>query len=449
MESGGKRPLKVVVGLGKTGLSCVNYLCARGYKVAVTDSRPEPPCLKEIKDKFPDIEIQVGGFQEALLNRASELIVSPGVSIKEPAIALQAKRGIPILGDIELFARHANKPIVAITGSNGKSTVTSLLGFLAEQAGKKIKIGGNLGVPALELLDDGDTEFYILELSSFQLETTYTLKTLSSVILNISSDHMDRYENIEAYIHAKLRIYNRCKYPVINLDDPKSYQAYRFEHPPIGFTLKEPAENCYGLRSVNGQVYLAYGNRNLIPTKSLLLRGSHQYANVLATLAMGATMGLSLDSMLESICQFKGLPHRCQWVARINGVDWYNDSKATNVGSSQAAILGIGPEIPGKMVLLAGGQGKNADFSDLYPAVAKYVKKLILFGEDKYILSKTLEGAAPISLTDDLEAAVALAKDSATEGDVVMLSPACASYDMFNNFEHRGEVFINMVRRFA
>lgn len=443
-----KRDLKVVVGLGKTGLSCVHHLQSRGFNVAVTDTRLEPPGLKELETKYPKLRVELGSLNETLLTEASELIVSPGLSIKEPLIAKQLRRGIPIIGDIELFARSANKPTAAITGSNGKSTVTSIVGYLAECADKKVRVGGNLGTPALDLLDN-EAELYVLELSSFQLETTYTLNTLSSVNLNISADHMDRYESLNEYVDAKLRIYNHCQLPVVNLDDPISYQSYRFKQPPLGFTLGEPSQGVYGLKTVNEEKFLAWGETKLLPVKSLSLRGQHQYANVLAALAIGSQIGLPLEVMIAHIINFKGLPHRCQLVANIEGVDWYNDSKATNVGSAQAAILGIGPEIAGKIVLLAGGQGKKADFSDLYQPIAKFVKELILFGEDKSIISKTLKGASPIKLTDNLESAVDLAKASAIKGDVVLLSPACASLDMFNNFEHRGEEFTKLVRRFT
>jgi UDP-N-acetylmuramoylalanine--D-glutamate ligase len=438
--------LKIVVGLGKTGLSCVRHLLARGHHVAVTDSRPNPPYLKELQDQFPHVDVQLGGFDEKFLSRASELVVSPGVSIKEPAIVKQAERAIPIVGDIELFARQTRKPVVAITGSNGKSTVTSLVGQLALDAGINAKLGGNLGTPVLDLLDDKATELYVIELSSFQLETTYSLTCLSAVNLNISADHMDRYSSLEEYIAAKLRIYRHCTWPVIYLDDPKSYASFQFKKPPIGFTLKEPQENCYGLRTFLDQTYLAHGEKRLLRTAALPLKGQHQYGNVLASLALGSAIGLSLEGMLHSITTFRGLPHRCQWLANIEGVDWYNDSKATNVGSAQAAILGIGSQIAGKLVLLAGGQGKNARFSDLYDDVAKFVKALILYGEDKYRIAEALQGATHLTITDDLYSATKLAEEIASQGDAVILAPACASYDMFKNFEHRGEIFMEIIR---
>jgi UDP-N-acetylmuramoylalanine--D-glutamate ligase len=438
--------LKVVVGLGKTGLSCVRYLAKQGAKIAVTDSRIDPPGLAQLQQEFPRVELSLGRFDERLMSLASELVVSPGVSIKEPAIAKQSTRNIPIVGDIELFARATRKPVVAITGSNGKSTVTSLVGHLAAKAGLKIKVGGNLGTPALDLLDDANTELYVVELSSFQLETTYSLACLASVNLNISPDHMDRYASLAEYIRAKLRIYQNCERPVINLDDPQSFSEFDFKTQPVGFTLNEPGESSYGLRREQGETYLALGSENLITAQSLLLKGRHQYANALASLAIGGSIGLPLESMLASIVDFAGLPHRCQWVTNLESVDWYNDSKATNIGSCEAAVVGIGSEIAGKLVLLAGGQGKKADFSVLTTCVKKYVKNLILFGQDKQIIADALSESAPICMAEDLAHAIEIARKIAEPGDVVLFSPACASFDMFKNFEHRGEQFISLVR---
>lgn len=441
-----KRNLKVVVGLGKTGLSCIRHLVAKGHRVAVTDNRLEPPGLMEVSSKYKHVDVRTGKFDEDLLNQASEIILSPGVSLKEPSIVKQIKRNIPVIGDIELFARETTQPVVAITGSNGKSTVTSLVGHFANQAGLKVKVGGNLGTPALDLLDDSNPELYVLELSSFQLETTFNLKCLSAVNLNITPDHMDRYDSLQDYINAKLRIYNHCQKPIINLDDPQSYLSFHFKINPRGFTLREPRDGEFGIRTVSGNTFLAFGREDLLATKYLRLRGQHQYANSLAALAIGYAMGLPLDSMTKALMSFEGLPHRCQWITKYQGIDWYNDSKATNVGSCLAAITGIGPEISGKLILLAGGQGKKADFSDLYNPIAKYVRTLILYGEDKHLMAKDLEGAAPILFADDLQTAAILAKQSAHEGDVIILSPACASYDMFRNFEHRGEAFMKIVR---
>jgi UDP-N-acetylmuramoylalanine--D-glutamate ligase len=436
--------LKVVVGLGKTGLSCVRFLRKRGDTVAVTDSRLNPPGLDVLQEEFPEVQVALGHFDEQLLAAATDLIMSPGVSLKEPSIAKQIQRGVTIAGDIELFGQTVAKPIVAITGSNGKSTVTSLVGHLAQACGLRVKIGGNLGIPVLELVDDSNTDLYVIELSSFQLETTFSLKCLSAVNLNISEDHMDRYDSLEDYAQAKLRIYEGCLHPVINLDDAKSYQG--FDLAPRGFTLREPSANVFGLRCVDGINYLAFGEQNLLPTSSLLLKGQHQYANALAALAISEEIGLPMEQAVTALTTFQGLPHRCQWVANIKGVDWYNDSKATNVGSALAAIAGIGPEIGGKIIMLAGGLGKNADFSDLYAPVEKYVRTLILYGQDKHIIAKALDGAAPTVIVEDLACAIKMADGHAEQGDAVVLAPACASYDMFRDFEHRGDVFMEIVR---
>lgn len=439
--------MKIVVGLGKTGLSCIRYLRGKGYPVIAMDSRETPPCLTELQATHPEVEIHRGAFDLSILEKASELIISPGVSLKEPDIAAAIRKGIPYCGDIDLFARVTKKPIVAITGSNGKSTVTSLVGFLAKECGIRVKVGGNIGTPVLDLLDDDATELYVIELSSFQLETTFSLTTLSAVNLNITPDHMDRYDTLDDYIEAKLRIYQRCEHPVINLDDVKSYSNYPFTVNPVGFTLREPIKpEVYGLRVIDNESFLAKGTENLLSTKRLVLRGKHQYANILAALAIGEQIGLPMATMLKALTQFSGLPHRCQWVTNISGVDWYNDSKATNVGSALAAILGIGPEIQGKIIMLAGGLGKNADFSELYQPVADYVRSLILFGKDKYLIADALEGAAPIKIAQDMQDAISLAREVAQSGDAVILAPACASYDMFRDFEHRGEVFMELVR---
>lgn len=440
--------LKVVLGLGKTGLSCVRYLRTQGYDIAVADSRPNPPFLEEFNRLYPDIPLKLGEFDDAMLRRASEIIVSPGISVKDPIIAKYFKKGVPVVGDIELFARAVSKPVVAITGSNGKSTVTSLVGHLATQAGLSVKVGGNLGVAALDLLKDDQTktDFYILELSSFQLETTFSLQCMSAVNLNISPDHMDRYETIEDYIAAKLRIYQNCVYPIINLDDPRSYGSTHLHANVLGFTVKEPFNGHYGIRQQGNQIYLTIGQKNIINVNELKIRGYHQYANALAGLALGSKIGLSHDSMVPALSSFIGLSHRCQWVRNIGGVDWYNDSKATNVGSALAALEGLGPTTEGKLILLAGGLGKNADFSELYEPVSQYVKTLVLYGKDRGEIAASLQGATNILMVDDLKNAVHLAHANAAPADVVLLSPACASFDMFKDFEERGNLFMTYVR---
>ncbi len=426
--------MKVIIGLGKTGLSCIRYLLKKNADIAIVDNRINPPGLTELKNYFPNVPVYLGSFHENILSQADELIISPGVSLKEPAIAKQIKNGKPIIGDIELFARVARAPIIAITGSNGKSTVTTLVGEMAKCAGINVGVGGNLGTPALDLLTDPEPDLYVLELSSFQLETTYSLKTKAAVVLNISPDHMDRYENIEEYKAAKMRIYNGCEVAVMTPDTPS----------PLA-----PLPGGEGEFFIMQDKYLAYGKQKLLSIDELKIKGRHQVSNALAALALGAAAGLPMAAMLKALREFSGLPHRCQWVAKINNVDYYNDSKGTNVGAAKAAIEGLGRGMARraltKIVLIAGGQGKGADFSELFPAVEKYTRAVILIGQDAPKLKAALTGASKILCANSMQEAVKFAAQEAQSGDIVLLSPACASFDMFNNFEHRGEVFCESV----
>lgn len=432
--------LTVVVGLGKTGLSCVRHLVGQEKTVAVTDTRVIPPCIQELRSEFPQVPVYLDGIYENVLDKASEIVVSPGICVREPAIAKQQARGVNAIGDIELFVQAAKAPIIAITGSNGKSTVTTLVGEMAKAAGKKIVVGGNLGTPALELLDD-DAELYVLELSSFQLETTRSLQAAAATVLNITPDHLDRYESYDDYIAAKLSIYKNSKAQIINRDDSQTF----INNPTISFGASEPNENEFGLRKVDGELFLAFGKNNLLNVKELKVKGQHQYLNALAAMALGHCVNLPMDAMLKALKAFTGLRHRCQWVADIEGVAWYNDSKATNVGATLAALHGLGAEIPGKIVLLAGGLAKDADFSSLREGAKQYVSRLILFGQDKKELKKVLEDVLDIQEVEDLQEAVKSAKSIATAGDIVLLSPACASFDMFSDFEARGDEFCNLI----
>ena len=476
--------LKVIVGLGKTGFSCVEFLLKKGANVAVTDSRAEPPFLDELKKQFPQVITSMGGFDETLIMSADELIVSPGVALREPMIANAIAKGIPAIGDIELFARDVKAPVIGITGTNGKSTVTALVGEMAKQAGLNVGVGGNLGTPVLEMLAN-NFELYVLELSSFQLETTYTLKLAAATVLNISPDHMDRYSNLEEYIAAKQRIFQHCKIAVINRQDPVSYSGLehfqRLRGPaaaaprraahdrgprfrvtpsavenlslnnkmclPISFGLDEPKVGEFGIRKINNIFYLTYGEQNLLPVNQLQIKGKHQWANALAALALGHAYGLPMQAMLTTLQTFPGLPHRCQWVRNLHGVDWYNDSKGTNVNSTLAAIEGLGATITGQLILLAGGLGKQQDFSPLREPAHAHVRTVILFGEDAKLIAAALSEACSIIFVSDFIEAIKLAKQNAQAGDAVLLSPACASFDMFKNFEHRGEVFIEAVKK--
>ena len=432
---------KIVVGLGKTGISCVRYLAKQGFKIAVVDSSIEPPGLDELRQNFPKIPVYLGGFDIEILKQASELIVSPGVSLHEPEIVECLQRGIKVVGDVELFAQAVKKTsVVAITGSNGKSTVTSLVGEMAKAAGKKVQVGGNFGIPVIDLLDK-DAEQYILELSSFQLETTYSLKPDAAVILNISPDHMDRYKDINEYLAAKQRIYLGCETAVINCDDPLCYVEVLLPKKVISYGVCESDKNDFSV----DDGYLTCGNKKLLPINELKIKGLHNTSNALAALALGTAINLPLATMLQVLRDFSGLPHRCQWVANINNVDWYNDSKGTNVGATKSAIEGLGSVGCGKLVLIIGGISKDADFTVLRDIVAKYVRAVILIGKDALLIEQALNGASKSLQASSMAEAVSICACEALPGDAVLLSPACASFDMFNNFEHRGEFFIEEV----
>ena len=432
---------KVIAGLGKTGMSCVRYLSQFKEKIAIVDNRECPPYIEELKTKFPEIPLSLGKLDPFYLNQAREIIVSPGIPLTEEALINAQKNGAIIIGDIELFAQAAHAPIAAITGSNGKSTVTTLLGEMAKKAQLSVKVGGNLGIPALDLLDK-QAELYVLELSSFQLETTNSLKADAAVVLNITPDHMDRYQTLDEYRDAKQRIYAHSKIAIINRNDPYSYTHAPLPNKIISFGLDKPEAHNFGY--ANG--YLLHGEKKLLASSELKIKGQHQIANALAALALGSALNLPMTAMLNALREFPGLAHRCQWIIKHKKVDWYNDSKGTNVGATKAAIDGLGAEINGKIILIAGGIGKDADFSPLRESAIKYVRTVILIGKDAQKISAALKSDVDKTLAKDMQDAVKIAYLKAKEGDAVLLSPACASFDMFNNFEHRGDVFIAAIQ---
>lgn len=430
-----ERDLDVIIGLGTTGISCVRYLQKQGMPFAVIDSRPNPPNLSEFKILFPNVPISVGKWDETLLNRAKRLIVSPGVSVHEPEIARQVANGVPAIGDIELFALTVHAPVVAITGTNAKSTVTTLVGEMAAAAGKNVQVGGNLGIPALDLLVTPHPNLFVLELSSFQLETTFSLKPAVAAVLNVTPDHMDRYGSLEEYCLAKQHIYHHCQVAVCNRDDPLTECRNPNASRVLRFTLNEPGDDEFGLLKKGNDTYLAYQNQILMPVRDLPILGRHYQANALASLAIGYGAGLPFEPMLQTLIEFKGLPHRCQLVRELNGVMWYNDSKGTNVGATLAAIEGLGSEIKGKLILIAGGVGKNADFSPLIPAIEKYVKTVVLIGEAGPILANIIGDRVDIVMSKTMEDAVLRASHAAEIGDSVLLSPACADFFPDRNFK--------------
>lgn len=436
----------LIVGLGKTGFSCARYLSEQGVEVAITDSRDYPPALDELQNAYPDIAIFVGGFNSEAFQRATCLIVSPGISLHEPLIVEARARGAEIVGDIELFARNANAPVIAITGSNGKSTVTSLLGDMAKAAGLDVRVGGNIGVPALDLLHEPRPDLYILELSSFQLETTESLNATAAAILNISEDHMDRYHDLNDYTAAKAKVYYGTGTLIVNLDDKRVMATVNLisqGRELLGFTATTPKENQFGVCKEDEQEFLCFGNEKLLPVSELKIKGQHNVVNALAALALGKTANISLDGMLTALKQFPGLAHRSQWVAEKKGIAWYNDSKATNVGAAIAAINGTEAD---KIILIAGGQAKGQDFSPLKDVVRNKVKHLILLGEDAELLNKEFSDCTEVSFVSDMSQAVSKANEVATSGDAVLLSPACASFDMFTGYEQRGDMFVIAVK---
>lgn len=433
--------LRVIVGLGKTGISCARYLARKNIPFAMTDSRENPPGLETIKKEFPHCVLSLGKFDKNLLESAKEIVLSQGVSLLEPVIVGCRDKGIPIIGDLELFAREATNPIVAITGSNAKSTVTTLVGQMARD--KNVLVGGNIGIPVLDLLVQPAPDYYILETSNFQLEVTQSLQPAVACLLNISPDHLDCYHDYEDYIKVKRHVYDSCKMAVFNRQDPLTHNDVPRQ---ISFGLDQPCESGFGLRQVNGYYFLGFEDENLLDTREVALPGRQNWQNALAALAIGYGMGLSMDVMLEAVKNFKGLPHRCQLLTQHQGVAWYNDSKGTNVGATQAALSGLGDATEGKLILLAGGLAKGADFTPLVPLLNEHVRDVILFGRDAQLIADVFsDSGSELHFVPDLEEAVAVAKRQAQSGDIVLLSPACASFDMFDNFEQRGQVFAKLV----
>jgi UDP-N-acetylmuramoylalanine--D-glutamate ligase len=434
--------LSVIIGLGKTGRSCAEHLARLNIPFAITDSR-----MTFLQKVMPQVPLSLGQFDLKLMGQAKEIIVSQGVALTEPALVVAREKGIPIIGDIELFARAVQGRVVAITGSNGKSTVTSLVGDMVRQAGVSAHVGGNIGIPALDLLAGEQVDCYVLEVSNFQLEVTYSLKSTAATILNISPDHLDHYSHFDDYVAAKQRVYQHCCCAIINRDDPLTAVDPNRVNQIISFGKDEPAPGHFGLRRVGRQWHLAFGHELLMPVDQLRIQGQHNWLNALAALAIGHSLSLPLDAMLTALQDFPGLSHRCAFVARDQDITWYNDSKGTNVGATVAAIEGLCASSNNKIVLLAGGLGKGADFSVLAPVVEKYVRTVILFGQDAALIAAALSTTSvQIIYVNDMVEAVASAKVNAQRGDRVLLSPACASWDMFCNYEHRGDVFSAAVK---
>lgn len=453
----------LVVGLGATGLSVARYLARKGVPFAVTDSRDQPPKMKGLA-AFGDVPRRFGGFASPLpLGEIAEAVVSPGISLEEPFIRELRGAGIPVVGDIELFARelghramdsdtespsespitHQQSRLIAITGSNGKSTVTALVGAMTEAAGLRVAVGGNFGTPALDLLDD-DIELYVLELSSFQLELTDSLRPTAAVVLNVSPDHIDRHGSLDRYADLKARAFRGAGTAVVNVDDPRVAAMATGDAAVVRFSTAGEAD--WHLREdADGTIRLCAGDEPLCRADELKLRGRHNLGNALAALAVGEAAGLPRLAMLAALREFPGLPHRCRWVARVNEVDYVDDSKGTNVGAMLASLEGVA----GPIVLLAGGEAKGGDFAPVRPVMAAKGRAAVLFGTDAGRIEAVLSGVVPVHRAANMDEAVRTAADAARPGDTVLLSPGCASFDMFRDYRERGERFAAAVGRLS
>lgn len=436
-----------VLGMGDTGFSALRWLRHMGAEVVMFDSRQHPAGQDRLHAEFPEVECHLGPFKAELLAAMDMIVASPGVSLREPVIAQLMAQGKPVVGDVELFAlyRAPYAKVIAITGSNGKTTVTSLVGEICRQSGLNTIVAGNIGLPVLDTLLMPVPDVYVLELSSFQLECMHSLQVDAATVLNLSEDHMDRYDGMADYALAKARIYQHARMAVVNRDDPGS-AALAGALPQVSFGVNpSPSINDYGLNEAG---WLCAGNRHYIEADTLQIRGKHNIANALAAIALTQAIGIDKVSILRTVQSFGGLPHRVEWVANIGEIDFYDDSKGTNVGATCAAISGMLKQgKPQKVVLIAGGDGKGQDFSPLRDAVLHHARAVVLIGRDGPKIQQVLHDVQlPVVDAVDLTAAVQIARTLAEAGDAVLLSPACASFDMFRNYEHRAQVFVEAVK---
>ena len=429
----------LVVGLGATGLSVARYLQRADITATFFDSRDEPPGIDELSEISPDAKVLLGGNK--LPRGIERVIASPGVPDSHPVLKKALKKKLEVVSDIELFAREAKAPFVAITGSNGKSTVTTLLYHMCKADGRDVLAGGNLGEPALDLLDQDKPDVYVLELSSFQLHRTQSLPAQVAVLLNVSPDHLDWHADEDEYRNSKYRIYAEAKAAVINRADETAAEHAGVCDSVISFGLDAPADGHYGLRDDDGETYLARGETLLLASRDLAMYGLHNQLNALAALAAGELLGLDIAAMLRVLVEFPGLPHRMQFVARIGAVDYINDSKATNVAAAVAAI----DSVDSMLVLVAGGDGKGGDFSELSTAVEDKLRGAVLIGKDAEKIAHALDTVMPVQFADTMGAAVSMAAKCAESDDTVLLAPACASLDQYDNYMERGTAFCTAV----
>jgi UDP-N-acetylmuramoylalanine--D-glutamate ligase len=428
----------VIVGLGGTGISVARFLQKLGIVFAIADSRAKPALLDEFLQHMPDVPVFTGGFDDAAFQVATHLVVSPGVSLRERSIVKALANGTKVIGDIDLFASVVNVPVIAISGSNGKSTVTTMLGEMLKYAGIKAGVGGNLGTPALDLIAD-ENQMYVLELSSFQLERTSVLNAAAATVLNVSADHLDRHADMAEYISEKHKVFNGNGVMVINCDDAVVSNMQDASRQTLGFSIKTQAD--FHLAFSEGVEYLMHQDTVLMPLSALPLEGRHNGANALAALALATAVGLDVQTACKALQKFKGLAHRMQRVAQIRGVSWVNDSKATNVGACIAALQGY----KRKVILIAGGDAKGADMNELAPVIKEKTKAVVLMGKDAALIEQAVNGCVPVVVVKNMLQAVQAAAKLAESGDSVLLSPACASLDQYKNYQERGEKFTSAV----
>lgn len=441
----------LVLGLGETGLSSLRWLATQGARLSVADTRENPPGLDILKAELPQVSIHTGAFKAASFADADLIVASPGVALSESEVQAAVQRGVSVLGDVELFAQYrpTSAKVIAITGANGKTTVTTLVGEICKAAGLKTIVAGNIGLPVLDALMMETPDVYVLELSSFQLETTSNLQIDAATMLNLSEDHMDRYASFQDYAIAKARIFYNAKLQVLNRDDAWSMMMARPKLAQVTFGLDNDTDNnneetSYGLKQVDGDTWLCEGDKELINLQDLKIVGLHNAANALAAVALCRGIGVDYAHIIQTLYNFKGLPHRVEWVANIDDVDYYDDSKGTNVGATCAALTGLAQ----KVVLIAGGEGKGQDFTPLAAAVAENASAVVLIGRDAPLIEAVLIPTnIPLYQAIDLPEAVNIAKKLAKADEAVLLSPACASFDMFKNYVHRAEVFVAAVNR--
>lgn len=445
----------LVLGLGETGLSLARYLHERGAKLCVADSRINPPGIVTLRSELPQAEVHCGPFGDELLQGIDRIAISPGVPVAEPLVQRAIARGIPVEGDIELLAQQLagndcrrNTKVIAITGANGKTTVTSMVGAMCVAAGLDTQVAGNISPAVLDALRarEQQPQVWVLELSSFQLETTYTLDADAAAVLNVTEDHLDRYAgSMDAYAAAKARIFRGKGAQIVNREDARSAAMKMAARKQLSFGLNPPAsEQDWGITRDGAITWLMQGAQKIMRADELQVSGLHNVANALAALALCRALGLPLAPLVQALRAFKGLPHRVEKVAEIAGVTYYDDSKGTNVGATEAALKGLGKPA----VVILGGDGKGQDFSPLKDAVAKHARAVVLIGRDAPLIEQAIAGCGkPILQARDMDDAVRISTATAQRGDAVLMSPACASFDMFRNYLHRAEVFVAAVKK--